>query len=342
MLAIVLVGGFGTRMRPLTHSIPKPMLPVGHIPMIARLVGRLARGGVTDVVLALGFKPEPFQAAFPDGVCRTEHGDVTMHYAVEPEPLDTGGAIRFAADAYRADHDLVGPTVVANGDVMTDLDVAALVDAHTASGRSATLHLIAVDDPSAFGVVDLADDGAINAFVEKPEPGTEPSNLINAGTYVFDPSVFEQIPTGQRVSIERDTFPSLVAQGSIGGVATDDYWLDAGRPELYLAANLDLIKGVRTAESAVAVHPDADVDPEATVVDSLVGPGARVEAGTTVVDTVVLPGATIGARSQVESSVVMGRVGEDATLIEAVIGADGVVDDGDVVAHSSVPEPDEA
>lgn len=342
MLAIVLVGGFGTRMRPLTNDIPKPMLPVGHDPMIVRLVGRLARGGVTDVVLALGFKPEPFQAAFPDGVCHTEHGDVQMHYAVEPEPLDTGGAIRFAADAVRADRPLDGPVVVANGDVMTDLDVGALIEAHRAAGREATLHLIAVDDPSAFGVVDLADDGAINAFVEKPEPGTEPSNLINAGTYVFEPSVFDRIPAGQRVSIERDTFPTLVADAAIGGVSTDDYWLDAGRPELYLAANLDLIKGVRAAESAIAVHPDALVDPTATVVDSLVGPGARVEAGTTVVDTVVLPGAVIGERSQVESSIVMGTVGADATLIEAVIGAAGVVDDGDVIAHSSIPDPDAA
>ena len=342
MLAIVLVGGFGTRMRPLTHSVPKPMLPVGHVPMIERLVGRLACGGVTDVVLALGFKPEPFQAAFPDGVCHTEFGDVALHYAVEPEPLDTGGAIRFAVDAYRADHEISGPTVVANGDVVTDLNVGALVESHTASGRNATLHLTAVDDPSAFGVVDVDDDGTINAFVEKPAPGAEPSNLINAGTYVFEPSIFELIPAGERVSIERNTFPLLVSQRAIGGVMTDDYWLDAGRPELYLAANLDLIKGVRTVESAVAVHADAEVDPEATVVDSLIGPGACVEAGTTVVDTVVLPGAFIGARSQVESSIVMGRVGEDATLIEAVVGAEGVVADGDVVAHSSVPDPGEA
>ena len=232
--------------------------------------------------------------------------------------------------------------MVANGDVVTDLNVGALVESHTASGRNATLHLTAVDDPSAFGVVDVDDDGTINAFVEKPAPGAEPSNLINAGTYVFEPSIFELIPAGERVSIERNTFPLLVSQRAIGGVMTDDYWLDAGRPELYLAANLDLIKGVRTVESAVAVHADAEVDPEATVVDSLIGPGACVEAGTTVVDTVVLPGAFIGARSQVESSIVMGHVGEDATLIEAVVGAEGVVADGDVVAHSSVPDPGEA
>ena len=340
MLAVVLVGGFGTRLRPLTNDVPKPMLPVGHEPMIARLIHRLERGGVTDVVLALGFKPEPFVDAFPDGRC----GDVRVHYAVEPEPLGTAGAIRFAADVARDDLglELDGPIVVANGDVMTDLDVGALVADHRAgreAGREATLHFTAVDDPSAFGVADLADDGVVRAFVEKPEPGTEPSNLINAGTYVFEPSVLERIPVGQQVSIERDTFPAIVADGAMGGFATDDYWIDAGVPDLYLAANLDLIRGVRVVESAEAIHPDAAVDPEATVVDSVVGAGARIEAGTTVVDSVILPGAVIGERAQVESSLVMGRVGADATLIEAMVGADGVVDEGDVVAHSSVPEP---
>ena len=200
MRAVVLVGGFGTRLRPLTNSVPKPMLPVGHRPMIARLVDRLARGGVTEVVLALGFRPEPFIEAFPDGRC----GDVTLTYAVEPEPLDTGGAIRFAADAAGIDDTFV----VANGDVMTDLDVGALVTAHRGFGAEATLHLIAVDDPSAFGVVDLGADGRIGAFVEKPAPGTEPSNLINAGTYVFEPSVLDRIAPSAKVSIERDTFPA--------------------------------------------------------------------------------------------------------------------------------------
>ncbi|MEM1333230.1 MAG: NDP-sugar synthase [Actinomycetota bacterium] len=344
MLAVVLVGGFGTRLRPLTNDVPKPMLPVGHDPMIVRLISRLERGGVTDVVLALGFKPEPFHAAFPDGRC----GAVGVHYAIEPRPLDTGGAIRFAADAYRTEHaagaPLDAPFVVANGDVMTDLDVGELVAAHRAGGpdRQATLHLTSVPDPSAFGVADLADDGSIRAFVEKPAPGTEPSNLINAGTYVFEPSVLDAIPSGERVSIERDTFPALVASGALGGFATDDYWLDAGRPDLYRAANLDLITGRRSAESAAAIHPDADVDPGATVVDTVVGPGARIAGGTTVVESVVLPGAVIGERSQVESSLVMGRVGADATLIEAIIGAAGVVEDGDVVAHSSVPDPDAA
>jgi mannose-1-phosphate guanylyltransferase len=178
MRAVVLVGGFGTRLRPLTYTVPKPMLPVGHLPIIERLVANLVRGGVTDVTLALGFKPEPFLEAFPDGTC----AGAQLHYAVEPEPLDTAGAIRFAAEAAGIDETFV----VVNGDVLTDLDIATLVDFHRARGAEATLHLIAVPDPSAFGVVALDDVGRVERFVEKPPPGTEPSNLVNAGTYVLD------------------------------------------------------------------------------------------------------------------------------------------------------------
>jgi mannose-1-phosphate guanylyltransferase len=328
MRAVVLVGGFGTRLRPLTLTVPKPMLPVGHEPMIGRLVTQLGRAGVTEVVLALGFRPEPFLAAYPDGRC----GDVRLTYAVEPEPLDTAGAIRFAAEAAGIDDTFV----VANGDVMTDLDVAALVEAHRRFGAEATLHLIGVDDPSAFGVVDLADDGRIRAFVEKPEPGTEPSNLINAGTYVFEPSVLDRIPAGERVSVERDTFQRLVAAGTLFGVATDDYWIDAGRPELYRAANLDLLDGARR-ERAEAVSPSATVAPGATIRNSIVGDDVVVEEGATVVDSVLLPTARVGAGAVVERSLVMGRVGANARATDSMVGADGVVADGDVLARSAVP-----
>ncbi|MEI8239848.1 MAG: nucleotidyltransferase family protein, partial [Actinomycetota bacterium] len=153
MRAVVLVGGFGTRLRPLTSHIPKPMLPVGHLPIIERLVANLARGGVTEVTLALGFRPEPFIEAFPNGEC----AGVRLQYAVEPEPLDTAGAIRFAAEFAGIDDTFV----VANGDVLTDLDVAGLDEFHRAKGAEATLHLIAVADPSAFGVVALDADGRV-------------------------------------------------------------------------------------------------------------------------------------------------------------------------------------
>ncbi len=329
MRAVVLVGGFGTRLRPLTYTVPKPMLPVGHEPMISRLVDRLAGGGVTEVVLALGFRPEPFVEAFPDGRC----GSVALTYAVEPEPLDTAGAIRFAAEAAGIDDTFV----VANGDILTDLDVGGLVDCHRRASAEATVHLIGVDDPSAFGVVDLAPDGLVRAFIEKPAPGTEPSNLINAGTYVFEPSVLDRIPSGVPVSVERDTFPDLVVAGSFYGYATDDYWIDAGRPELYRAANLDLLDGARASQHVVAIDPSALVEPSAKVVNSIVGAGASIGAGAQVTDSVILPSAVVGEASIVERSVVMGRVERDARVIDSMVGAAGVVAAGRTLDHGAEP-----
>ena len=329
MRAVVLVGGFGTRLRPLTLSVPKPMLPIGHVPMIARLVERLGRGGVTEVVLALGFRPEPFIEAFPDGLC----GDVALTYAVEPEPLDTAGAIKFAAEFAGIDDTFV----VANGDVMTDLDVSALVAAHRSFGAEATLHLIGVEDPSAFGVVDLAADGSVRAFVEKPAPGTEPSNLINAGTYVFEPSVLDRIPAATKVSVERDTFQRLVADGRLYGVATDDYWIDAGVPTLYRAANLDLLDGKRRTERCDAVAASADVAPDAVIEHSIVGAHVHVAPGATVIDSVLLPGASVGTGARVERSLVMGAVGSASVVRDSMVGADGRVGDGESLVDATAP-----
>jgi mannose-1-phosphate guanylyltransferase len=332
MRAVVLVGGFGTRMRPLTASIPKPMLPVGHLPIIERVVANLARGGVTDVTLALGFRPEPFMLAFPSGQC----AGATLHYAVEPEPLDTAGAIRFAADLSGINETFV----VANGDVLTDLDVGALVAFHRERGAEATMHLIAVDDPSAFGVVEVEADGRVVGFVEKPAPGTAAGNLINAGTYVLEPSVLARIPLGERSSIERITFPAIAADGGLYATATEDYWLDAGRPELYLDANLDVLAGRRRYETTIGVHSGAVVEPTAVVIDSIVANGARVGAGASVRESVVLAGAVIGENAEVVGSIVMGRVGAGATVDRCVLGSDGVVVAGECVTGERRPPPD--
>lgn len=331
MHAVVLVGGFGTRLRPLTNDIPKPMLPIVHRPMIVRLVERLALGGVTDVVLALGFKPEPFVAAFPDG----QHEGVRVHYAVEPEPLDTAGAIAFAARAAGVDDTFV----VANGDVITDLDVAALVSAHRRFGVAATIHLTPVEDPSAFGVVETSPDGLVSRFVEKPAPGETDSNLINAGTYVFEPSVLDLIEPGRRVSVERDTFPRLVAQRDLAAVATDDYWLDTGRPQLYLLANLDLISGRRGGLDLPAVAASASVAADAEVIGSVIGEAAVVEHGARVVDSVLLAGARIGAGSSVQASIVAGEIGVGAIVDDCVIGADYLVADDSRLHSVALPAP---
>jgi mannose-1-phosphate guanylyltransferase len=332
MRAVVLVGGFGTRLRPLTNSVPKPMLPVGHVPIIERLVANLGRSGVTEVTLALGFKPEPFVRAFPDGEC----AGVTLRYAVEPEPLDTAGAIRFAADAAGIDDTFI----VANGDVLTDLDVSELVRFHREHHAEATIALIAVPDPSAFGVVALDADQRVERFVEKPAPGTAPSNLINAGTYVLEPSVLRRIPPGQKVSIERATFPAIVADGGVYAMATDDYWLDTGRPELYLQANLDIVAGRRRHDRCVPVHEHAQVAADVSLTESIVAAGATVAAGVTLVRSVVLAGAVIGAGAVVTDSVVMGQVGNRAEVRHSVIGADGVVASGERVEAERRPDPD--
>lgn len=330
MRAVVLVGGRGSRLRPLTDHVPKPMLPIGHQPMIARLVDRLALAGVRDVTLALGFRPEPFVDAFPD----QRIGDVTLHYAVEPEPLDTAGAIRFAADFAGIDETFV----VSNGDIVTDLDVARLVAAHRECGAEATVHLTPVDDPSAFGVVEVGPDGRVARFVEKPEPGDTASNLINAGTYVFQPSVLARIAPGRRVSVERETFQSLVADGTLFAMATDDYWLDTGRPELYLKANIDLLTGVRV-DRCEALADGARVHPAATLDRSLVEHDAEVGAGSRLVGTIVLEGARVGDDTTLDRSIVMGRVGHGAVVRNSVIGVDGDVPAGSTLVDARLPEP---
>ena len=332
MRAVVLVGGFGTRLRPLTLTTPKPMLPVGHVPIIERLVDNLSKGGVTEVTLALGFKPEPFVEAFPGGECN----GVTLRYAVEPEPLDTAGAIRFAADF----SDIDDTFVVANGDVLTDLDIASLVGFHRSSSAEATIHLVGVDDPSSFGVVATDEHGRVERFIEKPAPGTAPSNQINGGTYVLEPSVLQRIPAGRKVSIERVTFPDVVDDGRLYAMATDDYWIDAGNPVLYLQANLDLLDGTRRHHSCVGVHPAADVDGTARVTGSIVAAGAVIAAQATVVDSVVLAGAVVGRGAMVANSVVMGRIGEGARVTDSVLGLHGRAAAGEHVSSEYRPPTD--
>lgn len=316
MLAIVLVGGFGTRMRPLTNDVPKPMLPVVNRPMIVRLVEQLGTAGVTDVVLALGFKPEPFAAAFPND----RLGDVRVHYTVEPEPLDTAGAIAFAARSFGVDSTFL----VVNGDIITDLDVTELLAAHVAFGSAATVHLTPVGDPSAFGVVELDDHGVVECFLEKPGPGETHSNLINAGTYVMEPDVLDLIEAGRRVSVERDTFPKLVASGRLAGYATSDYWIDAGRPEYFLQANLDLISGVRRVTEA-GVAQGAQVHSDALVQNSVIAPNVTVAEGAVITDSVLLTGAHIESGARITCSIVAGRVAADALLYDCVVGSGQVV-----------------
>ena len=319
MHAVVLVGGFGTRLRPLTNTIPKPLLPLGQRTILEWLMVHLARGGVTDAVLALGFKPEPFLRAYPDAMC----AGVRLTYAIEDSPLDTGGAIGFAARSVGL-HERNETFVVANGDIVTDLSVEALIACHRLNvqrGGEATIHLTPVEDPSQFGVVEHDTGGNVSGFIEKPAPGTTSSRHVNAGTYVFESSVLDILPGDGPLSVERATFPELAQRGTLFAYPTDDYWRDAGRPDAYRRANLDLIGGVRRDRDE-AVHPTARIDKSAVVRNSVVGAGATVARGAQVFDSVIFPGARVGEDSQVSSSSVMGDVAAGSVVRDALVGRD--------------------
>lgn len=319
MKAVVLVGGFGTRLRPLTLSTPKQMLPVVHRAMIERVVEHLGQHGVDTAVLALGYRPDAFMEAYPGDAC----GGVALEYAVEPMPMDTAGAIRFAAEHAG----IAERFIVVNGDVLTDLDVSALVASHDACGAEGTIALHRVEDPSAYGVVPTAEDGRVLAFIEKPPRDEAPTDLINAGTYVLEASVLQRIPHGQPLNVERVTFPAMVADGSLYAFDGNTYWIDAGTPRTYLAANLDLLSGVRGAPEA-GVHAGATV---AGVVErSVVGEGALIEGEATVTGSVLFPRAIVRHGAIVRDAV----VGPGATIEEGAIIEDGAVIGDDVVVSA--------
>ena len=322
----MLVGGEGTRLRPLTYTVPKQLLPVAGVTMLERVLGRLAKHGVDDVVLSMGYRPDAFREQFPDG----RAAGVTLTYAVEPEPRDTAGAIRFAADEVGIEETFL----VVNGDVLTDLDVGALAAFHRERGGLATIALTPVEDPSAFGVVPTDPEGRVTAFIEKPPRDLAPTNLINAGTYVLEPEVLSLISPGVRVSIERETFPTLVGQGRLFAMASDAYWLDTGTPAQYLRANLDLVEGTALLE------PGSSVAPTARVCRSVVGARARVEDGAEVRDSVVLPDAVVGPGAVVNGSIVgaRARIGAHARLGPVtVVGCDAEVAAGRVLEDERVP-----
>lgn len=331
MHAVVLVGGFGTRLRPLTLSVPKPLLPIVHVSILERLMTSLARGGVTDAVLSLGFKPEPFRAAFPDDTC----GGVRLSYAVENSPLDTAGAIGFAARTAG----ITDTFVAANGDVISDLDIATLVAFHRQRQAQGTLHLTPVEDPSQYGVVEIDSNGRVQRFVEKPKPGETTSREVSGGMYVLEPSALKRMPGTAPLSIERDTFPEMAKDGVLYALATNDYWIDAGQPDTYIRANLEWVSRGK-AHASEAVHPSARVSPSAHIRHSVVSAGVRIGDDAIVESSVLLTGAIIAERSSVVGSAVMGTIEHDATVTQCIIGIDGVVVAGSTLANVRVPAPD--
>ena len=342
MKAVVLVGGAGTRLRPLTLTVPKQVLPIVEVPMIERVLAHLEPHGVDEAVLSLGYRHDAFEALFPDG----RAGGIRLTYAVEPEPLDTAGAVRFAA-AYGS---ISERFLVVNGDILTDLDVSAMLAFHDERQAVATISLAKVSDPSAFGLVPIDGQGRVVAFVEKPAPGAVGPSLVNAGTYVLEPSVLDHIAEGRRVSIEREVFPVLAAKGSLYGFDSSDYWTDTGTPAQYIQAQLDLLSdrrprppapGARQRPNGVWILGDADVGADvhapalvgdgswvgagATVESAIVGARCRIHPGAQVLESVLLPGAEVEADARVTRSVLGPncRVGEGARVSNLSVIGDG-------------------
>jgi NDP-sugar pyrophosphorylase family protein len=325
MKAIVLAGGEGTRLRPLTWTTPKPLLPIVNRPFLEHQLSWLAGHGVTEVVLSLGYRSDAFAGR--------SFSDLPVQVAAEPEPLGTAGAIRFAAEV----GGVTSRFLVCNGDVLTDLDVSALVRFHEEREAEATIALTRVDDPSAFGVVPTDDDGRVLRFVEKPPPGEAPTDWINAGTYVLEPSVIDDIPAGRAVSIEREIFPGLLARkGRLYALPSAAYWLDIGTPAKYLEANADRLE--RSGAGSL-IGPGAAVAPGAAVDGSVLGAGVVVEAGAKVVRSVLFDGARIGAGAEVTDSVVAaGAVVEAGAAVSGVsiVGPGAVVAPGERLAGARV------
>jgi mannose-1-phosphate guanylyltransferase len=326
------------------------MLPIVGVPMIERVLAHLASHGVDEAILSLGYLPDAFKVAYPDG----HAAGVSLTYAVEPQPLDTAGAVRFAATYGGVEETFV----VVNGDVLTDLDLGSLVAFHRQSGAEGTIALHPVPDPSAFGVVPTDSEGRVTAFVEKPPRDDAPTNQINAGTYVLEPSVLDRIPSSGRASIERETFPAMVRSGVLFARSDDGYWLDTGTPAAYLQANRDLMSGQRKGvpipgidrgdqvfvegDSAIAgevVGPSVilagcSIAAGARVERSVVGAGSIIESGAVVLDSVLMNGSHVAANASVAGSVLGPHaiVGQRADVRPiSVLGAGAVVASGTLV-----------
>jgi mannose-1-phosphate guanylyltransferase len=311
--ALVLAGGEGTRLRPLTTTIPKPVVPVANRPFLSYMVDWLASHGFDDVIVSCGFLADEVRAVLGDG----DPGGTRIRYAEEPDPRGTAGAVKFAED-------MLGERfVVLNGDILTDFDLSRLVDEHERAGARTTIALMRVEDPSAFGLVIVDDEGGVAEFREKPAPGEhidEP--LVNAGAYVIERDVLDRIAPDRAVSFEREVFPSLVGEGLFAR-EVQGHWLDIGTPERYLVATERLLagtpslvgEGAEVADGA-QLQPFAVLGARCRVADGAVLERAvlldnvAVGEGAVVRDSIVGPGATIGPHSKVEALTVVGERAE--------------------------------
>jgi mannose-1-phosphate guanylyltransferase len=318
MQALILAGGEGTRLRPLTSTMPKPVVPLVDRPFIAYMLEWLSRHGVDDVILSCGFMAEGVRRILGDG----SRFGIRLRYIEEPRPLGTGGALKYAEKL------LDQRFFMLNGDVLTDMDLTAQLAQHTRTGARATLALIAVEDPSAYGLVRQHEDGSVKEFLEKPGPEQIDTNLVNAGAYVLEREVLDIMsPAGTTISIEREVFPALVGRG-LFGYAASAYWLDIGTPARYLQGTFDILEGNVTTEvgkrlndSGLALVDGAEVEGR-IVAPAVAGAGSRIEQhaivggravlghdvivgeGAHIESSVLLDGASVGARSTIRSSII--------------------------------------
>jgi mannose-1-phosphate guanylyltransferase len=328
--AIMLVGGKGTRLRPLTLSAPKPLLPTAGVPFLAHQLARAAECGITHVVLATSYRAEMFTEAFGDGA---QFG-LTIDYVYESEPLGTAGGIRNAADLLHGGPD--EPIVVLNGDILSGHDLPAQVDLHRKKDAAVTLHLVPVADPTRYGSVPTDETGRVTAFLEKMK--NPPTNQINAGCYVFRRSVIDAIPAGQVISVETATFPGLIASGAtVIGYAEDSYWLDVGTPEAFVKGSCDVVLGALPSPVLGGKHGEFRVIGDAAVANdaqlsggTTLGHRVTVESGATVAGSVIFDDATIGCGAVVRDSII-GKgavIASGATLDGVVIGDEAHVGPG--------------
>ena len=341
MQALVLVGGEGTRLRPLTLTQPKPAIPLVDRPFIRYMVDWLGRHGVSEVVMACGFRAEDLRTALGDEV----PGGPSITYLQEDEPLGTAGPLRLAADQGL----LSDRFLVLNGDLLTDLDLTALQAQHEQTGAAVTLALYQVEDASSYGLVRRTEDGRVLEFLEKPDPAEIDTDEINAGAYVVESSILDLIPSGRAVSIEHEIFPQLVGRG-LYGRRLEGYWMDIGTPERYLQASWDILEGrVETDVTPTApglwvgagaqVASGATVGPRAVVRD-----GCEVGEGAVVTESVLLDACRVGAEAEVRGAILASgvTVAERATLAPgAVVGAGARVEPGVRLDEGARVSPEE-
>jgi NDP-sugar pyrophosphorylase family protein len=343
MRAVILAGGEGTRLRPLTLSLPKPVVPVVDRPFLRYQLDLLGRVGVEDVVFSIAYQPDRVRAVFGDGAAL----DKRIRYAVEETPLGTGGAVK------NAEPWLDGTTLVFNGDVLTDVDLPAVVERHRRTGAAATLVLTPVPNPAAYGLVEIDAEGRVRRFLEKPDPAQITTDTINAGIYVLEKSTLELMPPAVNHSIERAFFPALLARGDrVSAYVHRGYWIDIGTPEKYLQVHRDIL-GARfrvaldgRPRAGGWVHEQATVDADAELLapfyigarsrvaaGARIGPGAVLAAGVTlaagasVTDSVLWDGTELGREAQVEGALLGHgvRVGERARVAPGAVLGDGTV-----------------